>query len=536
MIRALFSFQINKILLISWQFWLDRQEIEGWAQMGSAGPKVSMKVSMGFHQGAGVMGLPGAQMSSEVSMDFTAIRFSGVRKVAKAELQFTHDAIRALECSAGKSEQIFYDKTQRGLALRVTARGAKTFVVIKRVNGTMKRITISKYDSKAKIVSIRDQAAKLIGEIDEIIEREKLDKQSSFVTVESTFEKMMKAKQRITQATREDYRRTFKNYLSSIADVSLGDFDYEDVIELHASITKPVLRANGTMSKERKRAANKALGLLGSIYRFAIVTSRHEGKSLITSNPVEIMREMNIWHEDRRSKIRIEHDKLASFINECIKICNDGPERNVASAFACASAAVLFMLFTGVRPDEVAKIRKAYVNHKMRAIVFPERTKENEQDTLKNGEEFHLMLNDTAYSQVLFSMKHSTSRYVFSGIQLDRLPESVVRDYMMKIGGRIGQHLPRKIARATFISIAESSEIGPYQIKVLCNHDGYGSSVDVTDGYKTMYAHEVRAAAKKVEEKIYQITGCKKNVVCRGQLENFTDIDESRIRKISVHL
>ena len=110
MIRALFSFQINKILLISWQFWLDRQEIEGWAQMGSAGPKVSMKVSMGFHQGAGVMGLPGAQMSSEVSMDFTAIRFSGVRKVAKAELQFTHDAIRALECSAGKSEQIFYDK------------------------------------------------------------------------------------------------------------------------------------------------------------------------------------------------------------------------------------------------------------------------------------------------------------------------------------------------------------------------------------------------------------------------------------------
>ena len=292
MIRALFSFQINKILLISWQFWLDRQEIEGWAQMGSAGPKVSMKVSMGFHQGAGVMGLPGAQMSSEVSMDFTAIRFSGVRKVAKAELQFTHDAIRALECSAGKSEQIFYDKTQRGLALRVTARGAKTFVVIKRVNGTMKRITISKYDSKAKIVSIRDQAAKLIGEIDEIIEREKLDKQSSFVTVESTFEKMMKAKQRITQATREDYRRTFKNYLSSIADVSLGDFDYEDVIELHASITKPVLRANGTMSKERKRAANKALGLLGSIYRFAIVTSRHEGKSLITSNPVEIMREI----------------------------------------------------------------------------------------------------------------------------------------------------------------------------------------------------------------------------------------------------
>jgi hypothetical protein len=51
-----------------------------------------------------------------------------------------------------------------------------------------------------------------------------------------------------------------------------------------------------------------------------------------------------------------------------------------------------------------------------------------------------------------------------------------------------------------------------------------------------MYAHEVRAAAQKVEEKIYQITGCKKNVVCRGQLENFTDIDESRIRKISVHL
>jgi len=72
MIRALFSFQINKILLISWQFWLDRQEVESWAQMGSAGPKVSKKVSKRFHQGAGVMGLSGDQMSSKVSKGFTA--------------------------------------------------------------------------------------------------------------------------------------------------------------------------------------------------------------------------------------------------------------------------------------------------------------------------------------------------------------------------------------------------------------------------------------------------------------------------------
>ena len=123
MIRALFSFQINKILLISWQFWLDRQEIEGWAQMGSAGPKVSMKVSMGFHQGAGVMGLPGAQMSSEVSMDFTAIRFSGVRKVAKAD---GNSARKSVVCGLrfGIASDSGFCSLSSPLCVKATLRGA----------------------------------------------------------------------------------------------------------------------------------------------------------------------------------------------------------------------------------------------------------------------------------------------------------------------------------------------------------------------------------------------------------------------------
>jgi integrase len=194
------------------------------------------------------------------------------------------------------------------------------------------------------------------------------------------------------------------------------------------------------------------------------------------------------------------------------------------------------MLFSGVRPGEISKIRRSYICHKTRSVIFPKRNKTNEDDTLKNGHEFHLVLNDSAYCQLLYSMKHSTGDYVFPGVQQEKVSESNVRDFLQRISSSIGKNLPRKIMRASFISIAERAGVGAFYIKVLCNHDGSGQSVDVTDGYKMAYLSEIRDATSKVEAEIITSAGLERDYVCRGLLSTLIDLDSRTLSTKSVSL
>jgi integrase len=193
------------------------------------------------------------------------------------------------------------------------------------------------------------------------------------------------------------------------------------------------------------------------------------------------------------------------------------------------------MLFDGVRPGEIAKIRKTDIHHPTRSIIFSARTKLNELDSLKNGEEFHLVLSDSAYCQLLYAMKHSISEYVFSGVSQEKISESSVRDFLIRVQNKVGKSLPRKIMRASFISTAQQARIGQYYTKVLSNHDGKGQDVDVTDGYKTTYLSQVRNAITLVESDIYTMSKIGKDVVCRGLLETLAPLDKKAMGQLVAH-
>lgn len=50
------------------------------------------------------------------------------------KINFTKDALRDLVCAEGKSEIYVYDTHTKGLTVRVTKAGGKTFYVIRKVN------------------------------------------------------------------------------------------------------------------------------------------------------------------------------------------------------------------------------------------------------------------------------------------------------------------------------------------------------------------------------------------------------------------
>lgn len=461
---------------------------------------------------------------------------AGVMVMAE-RFQFTKSLLEKLTCPEGKSDVLIYDEEEKGLAVRVTKAGAKTFFVVRKIKGKVHRINLGAFDKKeTNLIPLRLKAKQVFSGLEAAIEVEIDKTETEAVTLKSAFESMMAAKSNITAVTVADYEKTYKNYLKKYEDRPLVSISNEDVMAMHKEFAKPLIRTDGKTGARRERSANKAVVLLGQIFRYAIVVYAKQGKKRIDHNPVDIMKTLKLWNKNKRSKIRVNPDELPDLIRECLRIANTQPMRDVPTSFQCVSAAVLFMLFTGVRPGEVSKIKKSYIHHPTRSIIFPERNAENELDTLKNGKEFHLVLNDSAYCQLVYSMQHSDSEYVFSGVQKPRLGESNVRDFLMRIEKTINKHLPRKILRASFISLAEAADIGAFRIKILCNHDGQGQTVDVTDGYKTAYLSEVRAATNKIESMIYEFSEADKGEVCRGLLDSIVKLDEKEMKKRTVSL
>ncbi|MGV8865109.1 MAG: tyrosine-type recombinase/integrase [Pseudomonas sp.] len=454
------------------------------------------------------------------------------------KINFTKSALDDLTCPDGKADILVYDADIKGLAIRVTKAGGKTFFVVRKIKGRDHRIRLDVYDRRTtKIPMIREKALSVYTNLETILEEKNVKALQDEVTVESALEDMLSAKTKLTECTIKDYRKTFKNHLAPhLTGRPLRTISAKDVTALHAKVTKPVAKKDGTLAVPRERSANKALSLLGSIFSFAMVFYKSGSKMLVEYNPVDIMTTLKLWHKNKRSKVRINPNELNGFISECLAIADRQPMRDVPTSFKTVSAAVLFMLFSGVRPGEIAKIRRADIHHATRSIIFSARTKLNELDSLKNGDEFHLVLSDSAYCQLLYAMKHSTSEYVFSGVLQERISESSVRDFLIRIQEKVGKSLPRKIMRASFISTAERAGIGQFYTKVLSNHDGKGQTVDVTDGYKTAYLSEVRDAIARVETDIYTMSCVGKGVVCRGLLEALVPLDQKAMGALVVHM
>lgn len=86
------------------------------------------------------------------------------------KINFTKDALRNLACPEGKSEIYVYDTHTKGLAVRVTKAGGKTFYVIRKVNGNDQRRKIDVFDyTSTKRPVIRAVAEKTYANRDVIL-------------------------------------------------------------------------------------------------------------------------------------------------------------------------------------------------------------------------------------------------------------------------------------------------------------------------------------------------------------------------------
>lgn len=373
------------------------------------------------------------------------------------------------------------DRELKGFALRVTAGGVKSYIVEKRVDGRVRRITLGRH-GELTCEQARKQALKLLGQlaigIDVIGERER-DRLAA-VTLGEAFTDFSRDRKHLKPKTLYDYGR--------FVEKAFGDW---------RSTPLPRLTATQIVERHRKLGevhggyyANGAMRFLSSLFNYAIAQYVDQrGEPVLPANPVERISKLRAWYpvERRRTVIRIA--QLPSWYAAVEALRRDPlPGAETVADF------LLFLLFTGLRRSEGQLLTWDRVDLDERSVFIPEP---------KNREPHHIPI--APYIADLLGRRQTYARnaYVFPGDgRRGYLVEP--KRQIAKVVELSGVTFTPHDLRRTFATIAEGLDIAPYALKRLLNHK---MANDVTAGYIVTDLERLRAPVEKVAAYLLRAMG-----------------------------
>lgn len=370
--------------------------------------------------------------------------------------------------STGKSTQAFYrDQAIPGFALRVTSGGAKSFIVEKRIQGKVRRITLGRYGNLT-VEQARKEAQKLIGEVatgkDPISERKA--KQTQRITLLEVFEDYLIVRKDLKASTLHDYRRNINYYLK--------DWQHKPLVD----ITKDMVeRRHWELGKRSKARANNAMRVLRALFNHARAKYEDvQGNPILVANPVDRLGQSRAWYKDVRRQTLIKPHQLADWYAATLKLNNETTRDFLH-----------FVLFTGLRKSEALKLEWAWVDLRERSVTIPE---------TKNGRAHMLPLSSFLIELLERRRTTATGPYVFTS---DRTGGHLVepRTAVERVAELSGVPFTLHDLRRTFITIAESLDIPGYALKRLLNHK---DSNDVTAGYIVPNVERLRKPMQAVTD------------------------------------
>ena len=178
------------------------------------------------------------------------------------KIPFTKDEIKGIRPDQVRVD--YQDTKTAGLQLRVTPRGIKTFSFLRRINGSLERITLGRFpevtleQARAKIALITAEIVK--GENPAKVKRAHRD-EPTFAEVFDLFipGKRKRDGRPLSERTKTDYRDSLRIHLSKIKDLKLSQIGRDDVKRIHAAATK-----------KSPASANRALAIVSSVFNYAI--------------------------------------------------------------------------------------------------------------------------------------------------------------------------------------------------------------------------------------------------------------------------
>jgi len=371
--------------------------------------------------------------------------------------------------------QIFLRDTElKGFGLRITAGGVRSFIVEKRIDGRVRRVTVGRF-GELTCEQARKKATGFLGKLamgeNPIAERERA--RMAQTTLLQAFEDFMRFREHLSPKTVYDYRRTVT--------VALADWAHRPLIAIRRDMVLERHRELGEKSGEHY--ANGAMRTLRSLFNFAIAHYEDGfGRPLVTDNPVLKLTQMHAWYRSERRQTVIKVYQLGAWYRAVCRLRNDD------AVFAGTVADyLLFLLLTGLRRSEGALLTWDRVDLKDGTLHIP---------NPKNREPFTLPLSYQLCELLARRKEEALSAHVFPGeSRTGHLVEP--RKQIAKVTGLSGVTFTLHDLRRTFITVAEGMDLSPYTIKRLVNHKMRN---DVTAGYIITDVERMRGPMQKISD------------------------------------
>jgi len=368
----------------------------------------------------------------------------------------------------GKATQSFYrDSAIPGFGLRVTSGGAKSFIIEKRIQGRVKRITLGRYGNLT-VEQARRLAMEQLGEIvqGKDPQAEKKARRVKTVTLLEAFEDYLTTRKDLKASSIHDYRRSI--------DGAFKDWQNKPLVEITKDMVELRHRKLGQRSHAR---ANNAMRVLRAVFNHARAKYEDaQGNPVIALNPVERLSQNRAWYKVERRQTLIKAHQLAGWYQATLELNNE----TTRDYLHC-------LLFTGLRRSEASRLAWTDVDFTDQTITINE---------TKNHQTHILPLSD--HLLALLQRRHAgkTSPFVF--------PSKTKRGYLVeprtavqRVSEISGITFTLHDLRRTFITIAESLDIPAYALKRLLNHkDGN----DVTAGYIVPNVDRLREPMQKITD------------------------------------
>jgi integrase len=350
------------------------------------------------------------------------------------------------------------DTTLQGFAVKAYPSGSKTFVIEKRINGKVRRITLGSY-GELTVEQARREAQKMLGRIaqgiDPIAEKER--KAVLSTTLWQAFQEFKKARKHLNARTLYDYELVIKSKLGDWKDKPLANITRKMI-----SVRHQELGAKGS-----KNYADLTMRTLRSIVNFAQARyTDDDGYPLIKDNPVTVLTSTRAWHPKKRRQTVIKRHQLPAWFEAVYDLKK--PENQ--ESFHIVADFLLVLLFTGLRRQEAAQLLWKNVDLKDQTLLIPDP---------KNHEPLTLPLSDFLIDLLTKRKELAVNGYVFPGRDGEGYLIEPKRQ-IQKVIDQSNVSFTIHDLRRTFITIAESLDISFYAIKRLVNHK---MKDDVTAGY-----------------------------------------------------
>ncbi len=465
------------------------------------------------------------------------------------KIKLTKTAVEDLPFAEKGKQADYFDSQLEGFGVRVSATGKKYFVR-RTVAGKRVRVMLGSHPTMTAETA-RSQARIKLGVMETGVDpneekrqavRDAEAKRKKGIILQAALDDYVENK-KLKDSTIDNYKDLFSTYLSDWLSRPAADITREMVLQRHRDIANgkrrsrillkeadPAGKAQGGKAKlkvsevpepkKKEAAADNCMRTLRAILNY---TFEEEEGDLPYLNPVNVLssKKHKAWFKVGRRRTIVKNSSLPAWHKAIMGLDND-----VVRDY------LLFTLFTGLRRNEVAKLKWKLVDFDERSFTVVD-TKNNEPHTLPLSDFLFRLLKDrkdglkieldTARAEqaaaqvtvspltpkqhraldnrVALAESRFASTYVFPGEGKSGHivnPKRALEEVLATTGIKFSCHDLRR----TFATTAESLDLSRYAIKDLLNHKR--QEADVTDGYIILEVERLRGPMQKISDAILE--------------------------------